>query len=85
VQPPERRIQIPGYRDFVEIGRGGFAIVYRAQQDVFQRAVAVKVITVLDVDEAARRRFQRECTAIGRLAWHPHIVTQGMSAEVLHT
>ncbi len=70
-----RRMEIPGFRDFVEIGRGGFAIVYRAQQDVFQRDVAVKVITVLDVSDEARRRFQRECTAIGRLAWHPHIVT----------
>ncbi len=74
-EPAGRHIQIPGFRDFVEIGRGGFAVVYKAQQDVFARDVAVKVITVLDVSDEARRRFQRECTAIGRLAWHPHIVT----------
>ncbi len=70
-----RQVAIPGFRDFVEIGRGGFAVVYRAQQEVFQRDVAVKVITVLDVSDDARRRFRRECTAIGRLEWHPHIVT----------
>ncbi len=74
-EPPGRQIRIPGFRDFVEIGRGGFAVVYKAQQDVFQREVAVKIVTVLDVSDEARRRFRRECTAIGRLAWHPHIVS----------
>ncbi len=75
VESGGRSVEIPGFRDFVEIGRGGFAVVYRAQQDVFQRDVAIKVIMSLDVTDDARRRFQRECTAIGRLAWHPHIVT----------
>jgi hypothetical protein len=66
---------IPGYEDARVIGRGGFAVVCRARQRSFDRTVAVKVLTPLDVDDEARRRFERECRAMGGLSWHPNIVT----------
>jgi serine/threonine protein kinase len=56
-----------------EIGRGGFAVVYRAHDTDFGRDVAVKVLqTRLDDDGLAR--FQRECAAVGAISNHPNIV-----------
>lgn len=73
--PPE---QVPesvrGYRDLAQIGHGGFSVVYRAVQESFERAVALKVLTV-GPDEDARRRFLREVRLAGRLSGHPHVVT----------
>ena len=66
--------EVTGYRDLVEIGRGGFARVYRARQDRFNRAVALKVLDLADPDERTRDRFERECQAMGELSWHPHVV-----------
>ena len=57
-----------------EVGRGGFAVVYRAWQPAFQRSVAIKVIATA-LDDTAMRRFERECLAIGALSGHPNIVT----------
>ena len=71
---PPSDLGIPGLSDPVPIGSGGYAIVYRAFQAAFKRQVAVKVITA-DVDERARRRFERECEALGVLSEHPGIVT----------
>ena len=48
--------------------------MYRAFQPTFKRSVAVKVLTV-EVDDQARRRFERECQALGALSEHPGIVT----------
>ncbi|WP_127500540.1 serine/threonine-protein kinase [Actinoplanes solisilvae] len=69
--PSGALIGVPGCDDAVEIGRGGFGVVYRAWQAEFQRTVAVKVLAV-DIDEA---RFEREVQALGRLSGHPNIVT----------
>jgi serine/threonine-protein kinase len=66
---------IPGIGNAVEIGRGGFAVVYRAFQPKFRRTVAVKVLTMSATDEVARARFDRECQAMGLLSDHPNIVT----------
>ena len=66
--------EVTGYRDLVEIGRGGFARVYRAHQERFNRAVALKVLDLADPDERTRDRFERECQAMGELSWHPHVV-----------
>lgn len=67
-------LDLPGLTDPVRIGAGGFAVVYRAFQPAFKRPVAVKVITA-EVDDRARRRFERECEALGKLSEHPGIVT----------
>jgi len=66
---------IPGYEDLAEIGRGGFATVYRARQVAFAREVAVKVIERPNPDEATLDQFRRECQAVGSLSWHPHVVS----------
>ena len=66
---------IAGLEDVVEVGRGGFATVYRAYQPAFRRTVAVKVLNAADVDDVAAERFRRECQAMGLLSEHPSIVT----------
>jgi len=69
-------VSIPGYEVERELGRGGFAVVYRANQPKLRRTVALKVLTNVDPsDEDAKRRFEAECQAIGSLSWHPHVVT----------
>jgi len=66
--------EVDGYSDLVHVGRGGFAHVYRARQDRFDRTVALKVLDVHRLGERGRRRFDHECKAMGSLSWHPHIV-----------
>ena len=66
---------IDGIDDLVEIGRGGFAIVYRGHQTAFRLDVAVKVLSRSGLDADDRRRFERECQAMGLLSDHPGIVT----------
>jgi len=65
---------VEGYDGLVEVGRGGFGVVYRAEQTEFRRTVALKVLTGT-VDASVRRRFERECQALGSLSDHPNIVT----------
>ncbi|GAA4472004.1 hypothetical protein GCM10023094_03590 [Rhodococcus olei] len=61
-----------GFDDAEEIGRGGFGVVYRCNQSVLERTVAVKVLTA-EWDEENRERFLREQRAMGRLTGHPNI------------
>jgi serine/threonine protein kinase len=68
-------MEIPGYADLTEIGRGGFSVVYSALETAFEREVAVKVIQAADWQGDVQARFERECRAVGALSWHPHIVT----------
>src|SRR5438270_6255879 len=57
-----------------ELGRGGFATVYRALQPTLNRDVAIKVLHPEFIrDERALRRFQREALAVARIS-HPNIV-----------
>lgn len=72
---PADGLGIDGLTDAVEIGVGGFATVYKAYQPAFRRTVAVKVLATLNLDDAARERFERECQAMGSLSDHPNIVT----------
>lgn len=67
-------MQVEGYEDLTEIGRGGYAIVYRAFQPRFDRQVAIKVLTNPGLTDQDRSRFEREGVAMGRLSWHPNIV-----------
>ncbi len=62
-----------GFQDAVEIGRGGFGVVYRCHQTALDRTVAVKILTA-DLDEENLARFFREQKAVGRLTGHPNIV-----------
>lgn len=63
-----------GFTDPTEIGRGGFAVVFRVRQPAFYRFAALKIIES-SVDEDLLLRYERECRALGSVAGHPHIVT----------
>jgi serine/threonine protein kinase len=65
---------VAGLSDPVEIGRGGFGTVYRAREDRFQRAIALKVIRGHGMSDELIARFTRECHALGSLSGHPNIV-----------
>ncbi|MFF4877555.1 protein kinase [Micromonospora sp. NPDC000668] len=71
---PESALGVDGCTDAVEVGRGGFGLVYRAWQPAFSRWVAVKVLAA-DWHGPSRARFERELRVLGRLSDHPHIVT----------
>ncbi|MEV0806482.1 protein kinase [Micromonospora sp. NPDC050200] len=71
---PGTVLGVDGCTDAVEVGRGGFGVVYRAWQPDFSRWVAVKVLAA-DWHGPSRARFERELRMLGRLSDHPHIVT----------
>ncbi|RBO84257.1 serine/threonine-protein kinase [Nocardia puris] len=62
-----------GLTGAVEIGRGGFGVVYRCLQPALDRVVAVKVLSS-EIGIESRERFLREEQAMGRLSGHPNIV-----------
>ncbi len=66
---------VPGVRLDVQIGRGGYATVYRARQISVDRDVAVKVDDRRLIQDRDKRRFTREIVAAGAVSAHPHIVT----------
>jgi predicted Ser/Thr protein kinase len=67
--------QIAGYRVLEQLGRGGMGVVYRAEQVVLGREVALKVIAPeLASDSAFRERFKREYRTAASID-HPHVVT----------
>lgn len=77
--PVAAELGAAGFEDAVEIGRGGFGVVYRCWQPALDRIVAVKVSTgVLDAD--SRARFLREQRAMGRLTGHPNTEPSGEMA-----
>jgi serine/threonine-protein kinase len=69
--------QLGRYKILGELGRGAMGIVYRAEDPVLDRQLAIKTVFV-PADEADRReyeaRFTQEARAAGKLA-HPGIVT----------
>jgi len=71
---PPVDLSIPGLAEAVEIGSGGFGVVYRAAEADLSRTVAVKILAA-NLDEAGRDRFDRERRAMGTLSGHPNIVT----------
>ncbi|MFZ5558007.1 MAG: serine/threonine-protein kinase [Pseudomonadota bacterium] len=69
--------QLGRYEILSAIGKGAMGIVYRAEDPMLQRTVAVKTVNLfLDQDELAdyEARFYQEAKAAGRLN-HPNIVT----------
>jgi len=69
------RRRIGKYTVVGRIGRGGMGMVYRGWDEVLEREVAVKTLTIEGtLDEESRRRFQIEARAAARLQ-HANIVT----------
>ncbi|MEZ0164050.1 Stk1 family PASTA domain-containing Ser/Thr kinase [Kineococcus sp. LSe6-4] len=72
------------YHVLGRVGRGGMGVVYRAEDERLDRAVALKVLRAdLAHDPAARARFVREAKSAARLT-HPGIVAvldQGVDHE----
>ena len=62
------------YRLLEQIGTGGMALVFKAQDLSLGRLVAIKILRDSLIDEGFQRRFQDEARAAANLA-HPNIVT----------
>jgi len=74
------------YRIEGEIGRGGMATVYKAEDRKHHRAVAIKVLSPELGSEAGRDRFLREIRTTAGLA-HPHILPlhdSGAAGDLLY-
>ena len=67
------RILAGRYRLLARLGSGGFGEVWRAEDTVLGRMVAVKTLAVAADDDAVVRRFVREARALARLD-HPNVV-----------
>jgi serine/threonine protein kinase len=66
---------IPGF-DFVELlGSGGYADVYRYQQQMPKRQVAIKVLTSDDLGAERLAKFTAEANTMAGLSDHPFIVS----------
>ena len=66
---------IDGVRILDELGRGGFSVVYRAEQAGFSRTVAAKVLSLDPTDSLLVDTFMAEARNIGELAARPDVVT----------
>lgn len=65
---------IAGYRLEEQIGQGGMAVVFRAQDQRLRRQVALKILSpALATDEAFRHRFMRESRSAAAVD-DPHII-----------
>ena len=65
------------YEILGEIGRGAMGVVYKARDPHIDRTVAIKTISLFDLepadDQEFRERFQQEARTAGRIS-HPGIV-----------
>ncbi|MFN8612846.1 MAG: tetratricopeptide repeat protein [Vulcanimicrobiota bacterium] len=66
-------IQLGRYKVIEALGQGGMGVVYRAEDPLLERAVAIKVIHPNRMTAEAKERFFREARAVARLDSH-HIV-----------
>lgn len=66
--------QFGNYKVIGELGRGGMAVVYKADELSLNRIVALKVLSPkISDDETMIKRFEREAQAAAKLS-HPNIV-----------
>jgi len=66
----------PRYRDPERVARGGMGVIYRAEDGVLERTVAVKVLAdPYADDDGIRRRFTHEALAAARLSNAPNTIT----------
>ena len=79
-RPPAEGLLAPGMKEVIgdfhilrQIGEGGMALVFLAEQRSIGREVALKVLHKNRLSSGFVERFRREGKAIGRLE-HPHIV-----------
>jgi tRNA A-37 threonylcarbamoyl transferase component Bud32 len=83
------RIRVPPrYRLLEEVGQGGMAIVYRAQDETLRREVAVKVLHPhLSAEPESKARLEREARAVAKLK-HDNILEifdySGSNAETAY-
>ena len=68
------QVVVPGVVPIRLLGSGGFGQVWLADQTDLDRRVALKIGHRPFATDDDRRRFERECLALGRLSGHPHIV-----------
>jgi eukaryotic-like serine/threonine-protein kinase len=77
VPPIGLSIALPDrYRVVDRIATGGMATVYRAEDGVLGREVAVKILAPhVAADPVSRQRFEREARTAARVGDHPNVVT----------
>jgi len=67
-------MQLEGYTDLAQIGRGGMATIYRGQQTSLDRTVAIKFLSAEHLwDHQAQELFDQESLVIAQLN-HPNII-----------
>jgi serine/threonine protein kinase len=75
-------IQLEGYTDLAQIGRGGMATIYRGHQTSLNRTVAIKFLSAEHLwDHQAQELFDQESLVIAQLN-HPniiHVIDRGFS------
>ncbi|MBN2149059.1 MAG: protein kinase [Anaerolineales bacterium] len=69
------------YRLEAELGHGGMGVVYRAQDTILERSVAVKLLSNSQIGTEGRARMLREAQAAARLN-HPNIVSIYDAGEI---
>src|SRR5262245_23652752 len=72
-EPPGPPQQLGQYRLLEELGRGGMGVVYKALHVRLHKEVALKLLPVARLCDAAAARFRRETAATGSLR-HPNVV-----------
>lgn len=75
--PAKQKQELGRYRILGELGRGAMGVVYKAEDPVLDREVAIKTIYIQADDQERKEyeaRFFQEARAAGRLS-HPGIVT----------
>ncbi len=78
-----KSMQLEGYTDLAQIGRGGMATIYRGHQTSLNRTVAIKFLSSEHLwDNQARELFDQESLVIAQLS-HPniiHIIDRGFTS-----